>query len=271
MSVEIEVHIDPKAEKRARKKAFEKFAFAASYIDKAQPSNLVGYFEFFWSDILSARAIASIRPEKSKLRQKLLEQKRAVLTILRECEPEIFGPHFFAHYEEIPTNLAKELRNYLRLNPLVVDGQMLILAGHGRLEAAKLLGLREVPCIKAGHLTPPMARAYALADNKLAERSSWDEEILAEELKALSELPDLEIELTGFEQPEIDLRIQSADESDPDAADDFEAPSVPAISKLGDVWTLGKHRLFCGNSLDADSYAYLQGEHARQTHAHACA
>jgi len=147
--------------------------------------------------------------------------------------------------------------------PVLVDRANRIVAGHGRYEAAKLLGLPDVSVIRLEHLSKQQAKAYMLADNKLTDRSSWDEDKLAISLKELSKIAlDFEIEATGFEPPEIDLRIQSLEppEDAADPADEFEASDGPQISRLGDLWNLDEHRLFCGSALEATSYAALLGE-----------
>jgi ParB/RepB/Spo0J family partition protein len=146
--------------------------------------------------------------------------------------------------------------------PILIDKNNQILAGHGRYEAAKLLALEHVPVISLEHLSKAQAQAYMLADNKLTDRSSWDDEALALQLKELTELAlDFDIEAIGFEPPEIDLRIQSLDTTPEDAADNFEIASGPVVSKQGDLWCLDSHRLYCGNALDSVSYeALLAGE-----------
>jgi DNA modification methylase len=148
--------------------------------------------------------------------------------------------------------------------PILIDRDNRIVAGHGRFEAAKLLGYSHVPAISLEHLDPQQARAYMLADNKLTDRSTWDDGKLAIHLKELSELVlDFEIEATGFELPEIDLRIQSLDGSDIDAADEFDPVAGPATSQAGDLWILGDHRLYCGSALETGSYEkLLQSEKA---------
>jgi DNA modification methylase len=149
--------------------------------------------------------------------------------------------------------------------PILVDRNRQIVAGHGRYEAAKLLSFTVVPAIFLDHLTETQARAYMLADNKLTDRSSFDDAKVAVQLKELSELVlDFDIEAIGFEMPEIDLRIQSLDESDAaDRADEFEVVTGPAVCIAGDLWQLGPHRLYCGNALDASAYVTLmEGEKA---------
>jgi len=148
--------------------------------------------------------------------------------------------------------------------PILVDKNNKIVAGHGRYEAAKLLGLDKVPIVSLSHLTETQARAYLLADNKLTDRSTWDDPKLAIHLKELSDLVlDFDIEATGFEPPEIDLRIQSLDSALEDADDRFELATGPAVSRTGDLWLLGSHRLYCGSALEATSYnALSDGEKA---------
>ena len=143
--------------------------------------------------------------------------------------------------------------------PILVDKQNQIVAGHGRYEAAQLLGLDRLPVITLDHLTETQARAYLLADNKLAERSSWDDASLALQLKELSELAlDFDFEAIGFELPEVDLRIQSLDPTDnADRADEYRNAVGPEATRPGDLWVLGKHRVYCGSALDPLAYELL--------------
>jgi DNA modification methylase len=155
--------------------------------------------------------------------------------------------------------LAKSIRDFGFITPIVIDGERNILAGHARYEASKLLGLTQVPTISVEHLSDTQTRAFMLADNQLAGRSTWDDVKLATHLKELSVLElDFDIEALGFELPEIDLRIQSLDAPDAnDKADKFEPASGPAVSMVGDLWELDSHRLYCGNSVEDDPYAAL--------------
>jgi DNA modification methylase len=143
--------------------------------------------------------------------------------------------------------------------PILVDKFGNVLAGHGRLEAAKLRGIRSIPVICLEDLSEAQARAYMIADNRLTDRSSWDETLLAVQLKELSDLAlDFSIEATGFELPEIDLRIQSLEDTpDSDQADVFAISEGPAVSRPGDLWLFGKHRLLCGSALDGANHATL--------------
>jgi DNA modification methylase len=142
-------------------------------------------------------------------------------------------------------------------NPILIDKTDTIVAGHGRLRAAQLLGIDQVPTIRLERLSEDQIRAYILADNKLAEKAGWDESILAIELQHLMTVDlGFDVTITGFEVPEIDLILQQA-ESKPDKGDAFEEQSGPAVTSPGDVWLLGKHRILCGNSLQEDSYTKL--------------
>jgi hypothetical protein len=148
--------------------------------------------------------------------------------------------------------------------PVLMDMNKQIIAGHGRYEAALALGLSQIPVISLEHLSEAQATAYMLADNKLNDRSSWDDEALALQLRELTALAlDFDIEAIGFEPPEIDLRIQSLDMTPEDTADDFEIPTGPIVSKPGDLWSLDSHRLYCGSALDLAAYdTVLAGKRA---------
>ena len=149
--------------------------------------------------------------------------------------------------------------------PVLVDAGLKVIAGHGRLLACRALGWSEVPTLCLDHLSPAQARAFMIADNRLSEIAVWDDRLLAEQLKDLSLLVlDFSLEATGFEVGEIDLRIGALD--DPPARADDPADAVPepvtgpAVSKPGDLWLLGPHRVLCGNVLDVAALRALMGE-----------
>lgn len=153
--------------------------------------------------------------------------------------------------------IADSINAFGFTNPVLLKTDSTIIAGHGRVEAARLLGMNDVPTIQLSNLSEDEIRAYILADNKLAENAGWDESILKIELQHLLTVDlGFEISVTGFEIPEIDLILQQA-EAKPDPDDAIEAPFGPAISRPGDRWLLGKHRIYCGNSLDEQSYQEL--------------
>ncbi len=152
-------------------------------------------------------------------------------------------------------------------NPVLIDKDGGIVAGHGRVEAAKQLGLDTVPTIRLEHLTEAQKRAYILADNKLAEKAGWDREILAIELQHLMEIElDFDIAVTGFEVPEIDVLIEGleAKPAKADPADEVPVISGPAVTRPGDLWQVGPHCLICGDALEPETYArLLAGETAQ--------
>ena len=140
-----------------------------------------------------------------------------------------------------------------------------VVCGHGRLLACRELGITEVPTLRLDHLTPAQARAFMIADNRLTEIATWDDRLLAEQLQDLSTSGlDFSLETTGFEMGEIDLRIASLEDlpaQDDDPADVLlEVVAGPPVSKLGDVWVLGRHRVLCRSALDLQAFTALMGE-----------
>ncbi|MGB9646751.1 MAG: ParB N-terminal domain-containing protein, partial [Stellaceae bacterium] len=169
--------------------------------------------------------------------------------------------HSKRQIRQLANNIAKFGFNV----PILVDAERKVIAGHGRLLACGELGIAEVPTLRLDHLTPAQARAFAIADNRLSEIARWDDQLLAEQLKELSLLDlDFSLELTGFEMGEIDLRIASLEDA-PDPADDpaDAVPMLPAavpLSKQGDLWLLGEHRVLCGNALGPADFIPLMAE-----------
>ena len=157
--------------------------------------------------------------------------------------------------------IADSIKRFGFTNPVLVDGDNTILAGHGRVAAAETLGMSEVPCLRIETMSAAEKRAYVLADNKLALNAGWDEEILAEELKGLLDLDlDFDIGITGFSIPEIDGLIDGLTTEEPgDPEDDVLPDDGPARCRPGDLWQLGPHRLICGSALDRDTVAALMG------------
>jgi DNA modification methylase len=161
--------------------------------------------------------------------------------------------------------IANSIETFGFTNPVLIDASDTVIAGHGRVSAAKELGLRSVPTIRLEHLSDEQVRAYVIADNKLAECAGWDRDLLAIELQGLAEIDlDFDLEVTGLETAEIDLLIgdaaSEADEADP--ADDVHAidANAPVVSRPGDLWQIGPHRLLCADALDATSYGRLLGD-----------
>jgi len=165
------------------------------------------------------------------------------------------------HSDAQVAKLAASIVEFGWTNPVLVDGSNGIIAGHGRLAAARKLGLSEVPVIELGHLTQAQKRAYVIADNRLALDAGWDEEMLAAELAELSEA-GYDLDLTGFDADEL-ADIMSGEETITEGeADEDGVPETggPVSSKVGDVWVCGEHRVICGDSTDADTYVSVLGE-----------
>lgn len=165
------------------------------------------------------------------------------------------------HSDKQVRQIAKSIEAFGFNVPLLIEPDGRVLAGHGRLAACVLLGWSDVPTITLDHLTPEQARAFMIADNRLSDTSSWNDQLLAEQLKFLSDADlDFDLDSIGFELPEIDLRIQSLLEDGAEANEppvELPTPGQAAVSQLGDVWHLGRHRLLCGNALDPEAYTTL--------------
>jgi hypothetical protein len=164
------------------------------------------------------------------------------------------------HSKHQVRQIAASIKNFGFTNPVLTDNSNTIIAGHGRVAAAKLLGMTEVPTIRLDSLTPDQIRAYIIADNRLAEKAGWDKEILSIELQHLMTIDDFDVTITGFEIPEIDLLLQEPGEEE-DAAEQTEADlKGPLVTRLGDLWKLGKHRVLCGSALEEQSFQVLLGK-----------
>jgi ParB-like chromosome segregation protein Spo0J len=162
--------------------------------------------------------------------------------------------------------IAASIKEFGFVNPVLIDGAGGIIAGHGRVEAAKLLGMSDIPVVRVDHLTPTQIRAYVIADNRLAENAGWDSALLALELQELSVDLNFDVTVTGFETAEIDILINELKDDGPDEADavpDIDR-TIPAVSRLGDRWLLGDHILLCGDAQSKDSYARLLGSDKAQ-------
>lgn len=162
------------------------------------------------------------------------------------------------HSEAQVSQIAGSIKEFGFTNPVLIDAEGGIIAGHGRILAAQKLGLDRVPCITLGHLTEAQRKAYVIADNKLALNAGWDDEMLALELEELSSM-DFDLSITGFDEEEIAGLLVETTEGETDPDDVPEVEGAP-ISVEGDVWLLGRHRLMCGDSTSIDAVEKLMNE-----------
>lgn len=164
------------------------------------------------------------------------------------------------HSDEQTAQIAASIREFGFTNPVLIGNDNDIIAGHGRVLAARKLGLVEVPCLRLGYLTDAQKRAYVIADNKLALNSGWDEELLKVELIGLRDDDGFDLGLTGFSADELVAllaEVMIEGNTDPD---DVPEPPVDPVSVTGDVWQMGKHRLLCGDSTSIDDIRKLCGD-----------
>lgn len=170
------------------------------------------------------------------------------------------------HPDKQIQRIAASIKEFGFVVPVLVDEKGTILAGHGRAAAGRMLGMSQVPSVCVQYLTEAQKRAFMLADNRLAEHSSWDQQQLAIELKALSDLDlDFDFEVTGFDTVDLDGLESRAAPKEPPA--EIVAPvdrNADPVTKEGDLWQLGNHLLLCGNALEEFSYTRLLGEKLAQ-------
>ncbi len=179
-------------------------------------------------------------------------------------KPRVANPR--KHTAKQVRQIVASIKEHGFINPILTDGANGIIAGHARAEAAKLIGMTDVPTVRVDHLTPAQIRAYVIADNKLAENAGWNRELLALELQELSVETNFDVTVTGFETAEIDLLITELEDDVPHDAD--ELPEIdrlfPAVSRPGDCWRVGDHFLLCADALDRLSYGTLLGSQKAQ-------
>jgi len=167
------------------------------------------------------------------------------------------------HSKKQVKQIAASISRFGFNNPVLISDDNEIIAGHGRVEAARQLGWTTVPTIALSHLSDRERQAYILADNKLALNAGWDREILAIELQALVDV-DFDVELTGFSLAEVDLVLDEHSDADPDRAEmpEDEVPVLHGepVTRRGDIWMLGRHRLLCGDARVRDDFTALLGD-----------
>ena len=163
------------------------------------------------------------------------------------------------HSPEQITKLRSSLREFGFVNPVLIDREFNVLAGHGRLTAAKEEGIKEVPCVFVEHLSEAQKKAYILADNKLALNAGWDDEMLKVEMESLQEM-GFDIGMTGFDEMEIADLFETDTEGEEDNFDVDAELEKPCFSKTGDIWHIGRHTVICGDSTDPETYKLLLGD-----------
>jgi len=160
------------------------------------------------------------------------------------------------HSAEQINKLRSSLREFGFINPVIIDRGFNVIAGHGRIEAAKAEGIPEVPCVFADYLTDAQKKAYILADNRMAMDAGWDEELLRVEIEAL-QAESFDVGLTGFDESEIADLFETDSEVKDDGFDVDAELEKPPVTKSGDLWLLGNHRLICGDSTREETYTLL--------------
>lgn len=179
-----------------------------------------------------------------------------------QMNPDLLVPYVSnarTHSKEQINKLRASLREFGFVNPIIIDRNNNIIAGHGRVQAAKAEGMKQVPCVYADDLTDAQKKAYILADNRLALDAGWDEELLRIELEELQEL-DFDLALTGFDQDELDELFKDSgieEDVEDDGFDMSAALEAATFAKRGDIWTVGRHRLMCGDATSEEDVKVL--------------
>lgn len=198
--------------------------------------------------------------EKRKMDMARIEHQKNKIEMRKVSELVFYQNNARTHDDAQVKLIAKSITEFGFVNPVLTDGENNVIAGHGRILAAKKLGLEEVPCLPITHMTDAQRKAYILADNQIATKSGWDEGLLRKELDALMAL-DFDISVTGFSSKELDALMfggGSGGKTDEEAVPELQA--IP-VSAVGDVWICGKHRVMCGDSTSAeDVTALLAGD-----------
>lgn len=193
----------------------------------------------------------------------VLKSRAVVERPIHELIPHDKNPR--THSKRQIEQIAKSIKRFGFVNPVLLDKDGNILAGHGRIEAAKSLGLASVPTLDIGAMSDAERRAYIVADNRLAELAGWDSELLSLELEAILEaMPDFDIGAIGFDDGELDALLAAGE----GPVEDDQIPEVeagkPAVTRLGDIWQLGNHRIMCGDARDGAALDQLMNGEVAQ-------
>ena len=162
------------------------------------------------------------------------------------------------HNAQQINKLRSSLREFGFINPVIIDRDFNVIAGHGRIMAAKEEGINEVPCVFVDYLTEAQKKAYIIADNRMAMDAGWDEELLKVEIESL-QADDFDLSLTGFDEKELAGFFDTSDNAKEDDFDVDAELEKPCISKTGDIWIIGRHKVICGNSTDPAVFEKLLG------------
>jgi DNA modification methylase len=192
-----------------------------------------------------------------------LKSRAIVERPIHELKPHDKNPR--THSKRQIEQIAKSIKRFGFVNPVLLDKDGNILAGHGRIEAAKSLGLESVPTLDIGSMSDAQRRAYIVADNRLAELAGWDSDLLGLEMEAILEaMPDFDIGAIGFDDGELDALLSAGeDKTENDQIPEVEA-GKPAVSRPGDIWQLGKHRIMCGDARDRSALDLLMNGEVAQ-------
>jgi len=207
-------------------------------------------------------------PEEQKRREMAAAKKAlgpAVLSQVLQLPIDDLVPYEHnarTHSDEQSAVIEKSIETFGFINPVLVDINNVIIAGHGRVMAAKRLGMATVPVLRVEALTPDQVRAYRLADNRIAELAGWEDQILAIELQHLGQIElGFSLDALGWKPPEVEIivnaHLNSADAEQEDDADDLPDQSDVVVSRVGDLWLCGDHRVLCGSALDAAALTRL--------------
>jgi 16S rRNA G966 N2-methylase RsmD len=197
-----------------------------------------------------------------------MTNQKASRPVIQERSPDALKPfdrNARTHSQKQIRKIAGSIDKFGFINPVLIDAKSRIIAGHGRVAAAKLLGIEEIPTLAIEHLGEADLRAYVLADNRLAEEAGWDKDILRIEFQHLATLElDFDLSITGFEEAEIEVFLNDGSEGPEDSPPPNIDRDKPSISAFGDLWTIGPHRLLCADALKRESYSrLLNGEQAQ--------
>jgi hypothetical protein len=189
-----------------------------------------------------------------------LDHRLGPITYRPLADVHAYDGHARKHPEKQIVQLMASMREFGFALPVLIDEADVVIVGHARIEAARRLGMTEVPVLVASHWSAAQVKAYRLADNQLARHATWDEDLLRVEIESIIELDEMPIEILGWETAEIDILMDGTATAAADPAEDVpDAPAIP-VTRPGEIWDLGKHRLLCGSSLESENWNLLLGD-----------